>query len=160
MSPEEVNKFQNKFFGPIIECIGHCGGIINQLIGDGLMATFGSAEGELHHERGFRAAEDILQNIERSNTQMDNAINIGIGIHSGQVIAGNIGTVERQQFSISGIPVITAARLEQLTKDYECSLLVSNDFYQKVKHLANNGVSLGEVKLKGLDKEIEIVKMQ
>jgi adenylate cyclase len=55
MSPEEVNKFKNKFFGPIINCIDNCGGIINQLMGDGLMASFGSAEGELHHERAYRS---------------------------------------------------------------------------------------------------------
>lgn len=160
MSPEEVNKFQNKFFGPIIECVGKCGGVINQLMGDGLMATFGSAEGDLHHERAYRSAADILSNLDLSNEGMSDPIKIGIGIHSGQVIAGNIGTEERQQFSISGIPVITAARLEQMTKDFECSLLVSVDFYEKVKHLASNGTSLGEVKMKGLDKEIEIIKLK
>lgn len=159
MSPEQVNKFQNKFFGPIIDCVSHCGGIINQLMGDGLMATFGSAEGDLHHERAYRAANDILHKIELSNEGMESPIKIGIGIHSGQVIAGNIGTQERQQFSISGIPVITAARLEQMTKDYGCSLLVSGDFYKNVEHLATNGTSLGEVKLKGIDKEIEIIKL-
>ncbi len=160
MSPEEVNKFQNKFFGPIIQCIDHCGGIINQLMGDGLMASFGSAEGELHHERAYRSAKDIFSSLENSNKGMDDPIQIGIGIHSGEVIAGNIGTEERQQFSISGTPVITAARLEQLTKEYESEFLVSRDFYEKIKHLAKNGASLGSVKMKGIDKELEIIKLK
>ncbi|MEQ9402004.1 MAG: adenylate/guanylate cyclase domain-containing protein [Cyclobacteriaceae bacterium] len=160
MSPEEVNKFQNKFFGPVINCINECGGIINQLMGDGLMASFGSAEGDLHHERAYRAADKILNSLESSNKGIGDPIKIGVGIHSGEVIAGNIGTEERQQFSISGIPVITASRLEQMTKDYDCLLLVSGDFYEKVKHLTDGGESLGEVKMKGIDKEIEIIKLR
>ncbi len=159
MSPEEVNKFQNKFFGPFIECISKCGGMIHQLYGDGLMATFGSAQEEKHHERAFRAAKNILKKLETLQDDFDDPVRIGIGIHSGEIIAGNIGTTERQQFSISGIPVITAARLEQLTKEYNCTLLVSYDFYQKIKHLASNGTSLGNVKMKGLDQEIEIIKI-
>ncbi|MEO1253594.1 MAG: adenylate/guanylate cyclase domain-containing protein [Bacteroidota bacterium] len=81
------------------------------------------------------------------------------GIHNGEIIAGNIGNSTRQQFSISGIPVITAARLEQLTKDYDCCMLVSSSFYNDIKHLSKNGTSLGEVKLKGIDKKIEIIKL-
>ena len=84
---------------------------------------------------------------------------VGIGIHNGEIIAGNIGNSTRQQFSISGIPVITAARLEQLTKDYQCSWLVSADFYEEIKHLSPNGSSLGKVKLKGIDQEMEIYKL-
>ncbi|MEP1096617.1 MAG: adenylate/guanylate cyclase domain-containing protein [Cyclobacteriaceae bacterium] len=160
MSPEEVNKFQNKFFGPIIDCIDHCGGIINQLMGDGLMASFGSAEGELHHERAYRSATDIFASLEMSNKGMDEPIKIGVGIHSGEVIAGNIGTETRQQFSISGIPVITAARLEQMTKEYDSEFLVSKDFFEKIKHLANNGSSLGSIKMRGLDRELEIIKLK
>ncbi|MEM6830992.1 MAG: adenylate/guanylate cyclase domain-containing protein [Bacteroidota bacterium] len=159
MSPMEVNDFQNKFFGPMIDCVGHHAGIINQLMGDGLMATFASADGEHHEERAFRAALDIFESLDRSNEGLEEPIKIGIGIHSGEVIAGNIGTKERHQFSISGIPVITAARLEQMTKDYDCSLLVSNEFYQKIKHLAPKCVSLGEVRMKGLDKPLEIIKI-
>lgn len=160
MSPEEVNKFQNKFFGPIIDCIDHCGGIINQLMGDGLMASFGSAEGELHHERAYRSATDIFASLDKSNQGMDDPIKIGVGIHSGEVIAGNIGTEERQQFSISGIPVITASRLEQLTKEYDSEFLVSSEFYKKIKHLAVEGTSLGNVKMRGIDEELEIIKLK
>jgi len=47
-----------------------------------------------------------------------------------------------------------------MTKDYNCELLVSDDFYEKIKHLASNGTSLGNVKMKGIDQEIEIVKLR
>ncbi|MCP4459801.1 MAG: adenylate/guanylate cyclase domain-containing protein [Cytophagales bacterium] len=158
LSPEEVNKFQNKFFGPIISCINENGGFINQIMGDGLMATFPSTE-DLHQERGFKAADEILGKMKVMNEEIEDEIKVGIGIHSGEIVAGNIGTHERQQFSISGVPVILAARLEQLTKDYNSSLLVTKDFYERIKHLSGEGVSLGLVKIKGLDKEQEIIKI-
>jgi len=158
LSPEEVNKFQNKFFGPMIECISGNGGLINQLMGDGLMATFSVDNGK-NEEIAFKAAMEILNKIGDTNERDAEDIKIGMGIHSGEIIAGNIGTAERSQFSISGIPVITAARLEQLTKDFEASVLVSASFYEKIKHLTSKGISVGPVKLKGLDQEMEIIKI-
>lgn len=159
LSPEEVNTFQNKFFGPIIDCINRNDGLINQIMGDGLMATFTSIDNERHEEKAFKAASEILQKIEEMNKESEDDIKVGIGIHSGEIIAGNIGNEERRQFSISGIPVITAARLEQMTKDYDCSFLVSIDFYNKIKHISENGTSLGMVKLKGLDQQMELIKL-
>lgn len=160
LSPEEVNRFQNKFFEPIMDCILNNNGMINQLMGDGLMASFATDEGD-SPESAFRAATDILSKVNYMNkSEWDEEIKVGIGIHNGEIIAGNIGNSTRQQFSISGIPVITASRLEQLTKDYiDCSWLVSSHFYNDVKHLAKNGVSLGDVKLKGIDQEMEIIKL-
>lgn len=158
LSPEEVNKFQNKFFGPIITCINSNDGYINQLMGDGLMATFALGE-EMHQERAFLAANEILKNMEGMTDESEDEIKVGIGIHSGEIVAGNIGTSERQQFSISGVPVILAARLEQLTKEFNSSLLVTAEFYNKIRHLNEEGESLGLVKMKGLDREVEIIKL-
>ncbi|WP_420317444.1 adenylate/guanylate cyclase domain-containing protein [Ekhidna sp.] len=159
LSPEEVNKFQNKFFGPIMDCIHDNEGMINQIMGDGLMASFASQDGDTP-ENAFKAARDILSRVSQMNkSDWSEEIKVGIGIHNGEIIAGNIGNNTRQQFSISGIPVITAARLEQLTKDYQCSWLVSSKFYNDIKHLAKNGISLGAVKLKGIDQEMEIIKL-
>ena len=159
LSPEEVNKLQNRFFGPIMDCIHENNGMINQLMGDGLMASFASEEGDAP-ENAFKAARDILSTVSQMNkSEWNEEIKVGIGIHNGEIIAGNIGNSTRQQFSISGIPVITAARLEQLTKDYNCSWLVSSHFYNDVKHLATNGTSIGQVKLKGIDQEMEIIKL-
>ncbi|MEO9482681.1 MAG: adenylate/guanylate cyclase domain-containing protein [Ekhidna sp.] len=159
LSPEDVNAFQNRFFGPIMDCIHKNEGMINQLMGDGLMASFASEEGDAP-ESAFNAARDILSRISQMNkSEWNEDIKVGIGIHNGEIIAGNIGNSTRQQFSISGIPVITAARLEQLTKEYNCSWLVSSHFYNEVKHLAKGGSSLGDVKLKGIDQEMEIIKL-
>ncbi|GAB4241250.1 MAG: adenylate/guanylate cyclase domain-containing protein [Ekhidna sp.] len=159
LSPEDVNRFQNKFFGPIIDCVNANNGLVNQIMGDGLMATFASSEKASHEEHALQAANEILAHIEKVNHSDKNNIKVGIGIHSGEIIAGNIGTKDRKQFSISGIPVITAARLEQITKEHDTSLLVSKEFYEKVSHLAKNGKAIGPVKLKGLDRQLEIIKL-
>lgn len=159
LSPEEVNKFQNKFFEPLMDCIHKNGGIINQIMGDGLMASF-ATETDGNYEGAYIATVEILDRIKKMNKKADDKINVGIGIHSGEIIAGNIGNKVRQQFSMSGIPVIVAARLEQMTKDYNCSLIVSSTFYDKVKHLDDSGTSLGLVKMKGIDQEMEIIKLR
>lgn len=159
LSPEDVNEFQNRFFGPIMDCIHDNNGMINQLMGDGLMASFASEDGDTP-ENAFKAARDILSRVSQMNkSDWNDEVKVGIGIHNGEIIAGNIGNSTRQQFSISGIPVITAARLEQMTKDYDCSWLVSYSFYEDIKHLATTGTSLGAVKLKGIDQEMEIIKL-
>ncbi|NQZ74807.1 MAG: adenylate/guanylate cyclase domain-containing protein [Ekhidna sp.] len=159
LSPEDVNKFQNRFFGPIMDCVHQNGGLVNQIMGDGLMASFASEEGDLP-EGAFLAARDILSKISQLNkSEWNDDLKVGIGIHNGEIIAGSIGNKTRQQFSISGIPVITASRLEQLTKEYGCSWLVSSQFYSEIEHLTQHGESLGTVKLKGIDQEIEIIKL-
>ena len=122
------------------------------------MAIFGAGGSENYQEIVFKSADGILKKLAQMNESETNEINIGIGIHSGEVIAGNIGTHERQQFSISGIPVIVASRLEQMTKEYDCSWLVSSTFYKQIKDHTPNGESLGKVKMKGLDKELEVKK--
>lgn len=159
LSPEEVNTFQNKFFEPLMDCIHKNDGVINQIMGDGLMASF-ATEVDGNYERAFSATVEILDRISEMNKKSSDQINVGIGIHSGEIIAGNIGNKVRQQFSMSGIPVIVAARLEQMTKDFNCTLIVSSTFYEKVKHLDNSGLSLGLVKMKGIDEEIEIIKLR
>lgn len=155
LPPEEISEFQNKFFGPIIDCMNARGGVIYQIMGDGFMASF--KEGD--HEKAFEAGKEILNKINEMNSQYANPVKVGIGIHTGEIVAGNIGSNERRQFSISGVAVVMAARLEQMTKDHDCSFLVSIDFYEKIKHLTNHGESLGMIKMKGLDEEIEVIKL-
>lgn len=156
MDPQEVNKFQNDFLSPIIEIINRNEGIINQIMGDGIMATFGSQD-ESHSGNALNSAKEILKEIELREIKARNEI--GIGIHTGEIMAGNIGTEERKQFSISGMPVITAARLEQLTKEYRCSLIVSGYFFEKVKTDVNEFENLGMVQLKGIDEPVELIKL-
>ena len=114
-SPEEVITFQNNFFNPLLDVVNKNNGIVNQILGDGLMATFGAPIANPKHAQ--EAFDTAMQIFEEITTQLHlnkiPDINVGIGIHSGEVVMGNIGNDLRKQFSISGNTVNVAARIEQ-----------------------------------------------
>ena len=153
--PEEVIAFQNRFFSPIIDIINKYDGITNQILGDGLMATFGApVEIQQHEKVALNAAMEIVQEVERQNE-----VKIGIGIHSGEVVTGNIGNNSRKQFSVSGSAVIIASRLEQLNKEFQTKMLVSKKYFEEISDLVEKWENLGKHQLKGIEKEIEVIKI-
>ncbi len=162
LSPEEVNAFQNKFFGPIIEIINENSGIVNQIMGDGLMATFGAPViDEVHYQCAWKTVNDIFSYVERFRNDNDEhrSIEIGIGMHSGEVLVGNIGTELRKQLSVSGKTVIIASRIEQFNKELESTLLMSGVLYKYLKDEIGEYKSMSKYKLKGIDEEVTIVQI-
>lgn len=133
-TPDEVIDFQNKFLSPVIDIINIHQGVVFQILGDGVMACFGSpVENVLHADMAFQASLQIRNKVkELSDNAVIPATRIGIGLHSGQIVTGNIGNEQRKQFSISGSPVIVASRLEQLNKKFGTELLISNDVLRNI----------------------------
>ncbi len=160
MSPKEVNTFQNKFFNPILNAIHDHNGVVNQIFGDGVMATFGPMSGDHYEASAWRAAVQIFNDLKTLNQDLEEPLEIGVGIHSGQVVAGNIGVESRKQFSVSGIPVVIAARLEQLTKIHQASLLVTAPYFRKIRHLVTEFESLGKLEIKGIAEKFEVIKLK
>lgn len=161
-SPEEIIAFQNAIFSPIIEIIHRYDGIINQIMGDGFMSTFGAPVSSANHcEEATKAGIEIVEKIqELVNQGKIPATRIGIGLHTGDVVAGNIGNDIRQQYSITGTTVITAARIEQLNKQYNTQLLISQAAYQRVNGLKSKFEFLEEVHLKGQAHEVGIYRFK
>ena len=159
-SAEEVVEYQNKCLGPIIDIINIHQGVVFQILGDGLMACFGSpVENILHADMAFQASVNILRQIEKASR--DNTIpstRVGIGLHSGLVITGNIGNEQRKQFSISGSPVIIASRIEQLNKKYDSQLLMSQEVHEKIAPGKTTIAYLGEEILRGIEKPVKVYK--
>ncbi|MFI5135445.1 MAG: adenylate/guanylate cyclase domain-containing protein, partial [Chitinophagales bacterium] len=161
-TPEEVMDYQNKLFGNLIDIVNKHSGIINQIMGDGFMATFGAP---LSHGNDCRhavdAALEILDWTQRAcNEEFIHPTRLGIGIHYGEAITGNIGTELRKQFSIVGNVVICASRIEQLNKQFHSQLLISKDVLEKsVDGKMINAESLGAVPLKGEKEPMEIFKV-
>lgn len=133
-TPEEIIQFQNDVFGFMIDIIEQHNGVINQLLGDGFMATFGAPVSTEHDcDNAFEAAKSIIHELESRATQnVLPPIRVGIGLHAGDVVVGNVGNARRKQYSITGNPVITAARIEQLTKEFGVQLLVSREVYENL----------------------------
>ncbi len=162
LSPDEVNKFQNAFFAPVIEIINNSKGTVNQIMGDGIMATFGApVTDRTHYFCAWMAVKNILAFLEefKKDYPQYESIDIGLGLHCGEVFIGNIGTESRKQLSVSGTPVIIASRIEQLNKDLNTRVLVSRVFFDLIKEEVQDFKAIGHVKMKGLDEEIEVVQV-
>lgn len=160
-SPEEIVRYQNSFFDIVIDTISKHGGIVNQLLGDGCMATFGAPV--QHNNPGkpaLYAAKELLKNIESAVAAGKlEPTRIGIGIHTGEAVTGNIGNEERHQYSITGNVVIMASRIEQLNKEMKSQILVSEDVIKESAVENNEAQRIGPVSLKGYEKDVVIFKV-
>ncbi len=160
-SPEEINKYQNEVLSFMIEIVTNHRGIINQILGDGFMATFGApVEDEKHTLNAVSAAKEIIEVLQSKNAKNEiPKTKVGIGIHCGEVVTGNVGTENRKQYSVTGNTVILAARLEQLNKEFNSSVIVSKDVIDKMKTEDVEFISLGDVNVKGFANPIEVYKL-
>jgi adenylate cyclase len=161
-SPDEIMEFQNKIFGPLLKIINQHQGVVNQILGDGIMATFGSpVENLLHADMAFLAGLKIIDKVkELCDEGIIPDTKVGIGLHLGQVITGNIGNEQRKQYSISGTAVIIAFRVEQLNKDFGSEFLITEEV---LKNIAPGKIPIqfiGSSSLKGLDSMVNIYKVK
>ncbi len=161
MEPEEIIKYQNSVFGFMIEIITKHKGIINQFLGDGYMATFGAPiSREDDCGNAIKAALEIVETVNRKSRDKEiRDTRIGIGLHAGYVVTGNVGTSIRKQYSISGNTVILASRIEQLNKKFNTQVLVSEEVLQNAIAPETDPENLGEVQIKGREKPIIIYKL-
>ncbi|HHP7242982.1 MAG TPA: adenylate/guanylate cyclase domain-containing protein [Cyclobacteriaceae bacterium] len=159
--PNEVIEFQNRFFGPIIRIIDNYNGITNQIFGDGLMATFGAPMKDKNHvENALKAGLEIISRVEQlSSSKVIPKTRIGIGLHTGKVVMGNIGNEMRRQFSITGTAVIIASRIEQLNKKYGTQFLISQEFLDQLDQKAYSFELIDELKVKNIDHLIRVYKV-
>lgn len=120
-APADTIELLNDYYALMMDAIGGEGGIVNQMVGDGLMAIFGAPLPHPDHcERAVRAAlqmSELIEQYDQEREAMHRApIRIGIGIASGEVIAGYTGTQRRATYTCVGDTVNLAARLESHTK--------------------------------------------
>lgn len=160
-TPEEFVAYQNAVFGAAIAIVDRNHGVINQFLGDGFMATFGAPVATGRDCRNaLSAARELLAAVKAlSDSGRIPATRIGIGLHAGEAVSGNIGSQARQQYSISGNVVILAARIEQLNKDYGSQLLVSAEVLRETGEGDHRAEALGAVQVKGRDEPIEIYRL-
>jgi class 3 adenylate cyclase len=127
--PEETIALLNAYYSLMFDAITGQGGIVNNILGDGLMAIFGAPLPLADHsEAAVRAALEMIEMVELFNVEQASAgkpeIRIGIGIASGEMVAGYTGTNQRAAYTCIGDTVNTAARLEAHTKVAQRAILV------------------------------------
>lgn len=133
-APEEVVSYLNALFRFMIRIVEAHHGAINQFVGDGFMATFGAPVSTGNIARhAVLAGREIIAEL-KSELAMGKLpdTRLGIGIHYGEAVTGNIGSSLRKQYSITGSVVIIASRIEQLNKKHRSQLLISKQVYEKL----------------------------
>ncbi|MCS6902219.1 MAG: adenylate/guanylate cyclase domain-containing protein [Myxococcales bacterium] len=149
--PEQVVALLNELFSMLTEIVFRHGGSVDKFIGDCVMAVWGAADGrEDHAERALEAASDMLRFLETANigwrSKYDLEIRLGIGVHSGTAIVGNIGSDKRMEFTAIGDTVNVAARLEAIAAPNQ--ILLSEETAKLAGDLFETRF-LGERKLPG-----------
>jgi adenylate cyclase len=131
LSPTKAVSLLNEFLRVMVDAVeGQHNGMINKFLGDGFMALFGIGSGDNNHaDEAFAAARAIQRTLAELNiirsTRGEDPIQIGIGINTGPVTVGSIGSPERMEFTVIGNTVNVASRIEALNKTLGTSLLLS-----------------------------------
>ena len=131
LKPHEAMSFLNRFLQAMVQVVElEHGGMINKFLGDGFMALFGVDNGQRDHaDKALAAGHDLQRRLERLNSDLtrrgEEPIRIGIGINSGRVIVGSIGSPDRMEFTVIGSTVNIASRIEALNKILGTTLLLS-----------------------------------
>src|SRR6516225_7714509 len=151
-SPQEVVDRLDGAFAVLVEILDRHGGIVNKFLGDGFLALFGApfdAEDPAH--RAVAAAREMLAAMKRINAGSSWPLRIGIGVHFGEVVAGNIGSPRRKEYTVIGDTVNFASRLEALNKEFGSQLLISTAVREALGADGDDAVSLGEVPVRGYE---------
>jgi adenylate cyclase len=131
-SPGAVVDYLNAVFERIVESVNAHHGIVNKFLGDGCMAIFGAplAEGN-HCENATRAALEILASVEEEVAAGRlPATRLGIALHAGEVVIGNVGSRLRKEYTVIGDVVNVASRVESLNKELGSRLLVTEEVWR------------------------------
>ena len=129
-NPEAIVAQLNEYFGRMVEVVFRNGGTVDKFVGDMVMALFGAPVADARHaDHAVAAALDMVREIEDLNAKWAAegrpALGIGIGVNSGEMIAGNIGSERIMSYTVIGDAVNLGARLESLNKDYGTRIIIS-----------------------------------
>ncbi|MBS2031390.1 MAG: adenylate/guanylate cyclase domain-containing protein [Deltaproteobacteria bacterium] len=163
MEPRALLDFLNEYFSGMVESVMQHHGVVDKFIGDAIMAVFGAPvphpDDPLH---AIQAALEMRARLQKINVAFKARglpeIRTGIGIHSGQVVAGNMGHEQRMEYTVIGDAVNLASRLESMTKELHADVILSEDLYKQVE--ASVEVEpLHKIKVKGREQEVMVYKL-
>ena len=153
MDPQQLVGLLNEYFTAMVGIVMSEGGVVDKYIGDAIMAVFGAPVPKPDDAvNAVRAAVKMRRALEDLNVRLAARgmarLRTGIGIHTGQVIAGNIGSERRMEYTVIGDAVNLASRLESCTKDLAVDVLISEDTYALTKHVIE-ARAMREITVKG-----------
>jgi len=132
LDPAKLLELLNRLFTEVVAAVESEGGVVKQFLGDGVMALFGAPQTYADHAtRAVRAALAIAKRVDRLNLELLAQgivpLRIGVGIHTGSVVAGLIGPDNRVEYGVVGEAVNLASRIEALTRELDATILVSRE---------------------------------
>ena len=159
MSPDDLIKLLNTYFSSMVEVIHSEGGVVDKFMGDAIMAIFGLTDADGAEDAALRAALKMRSALATLNTkfQQEQRVQLanGIGIHSGEVIAGYLGSEERLEFTVIGSAVNITSRIEEQTKILSKSILISETTVQRINGDFKS-VYVDTIGLKGVREAIKL----
>jgi adenylate cyclase len=162
---QQVLTWLNRYLTAMGEVIKQNRGFLNKFIGDGIMVVFGAPLSEGAKEdacRAVRCALEMLSSLDRWNATKppgEPHLKIGIGIHTGMVTAGNVGSPDRLEYSVIGETVNLASRLEALTKDFKTPIILSPATWEYIQGQFP-AVSLGNAQVRGFTESIPLYTVE
>ncbi len=162
--PEQVVLLLNEYFSAMVEIIFRNQGILDKFLGDGIMVEFGIPLDDPQQEfNAVKTAIEMREEITRLCTKWASegkpTIDIGIGIHTGFAVIGNIGSEKRVEYTAIGDAVNVAARIEQLTKELKTPLLISETTVTAITDKFNFK-SLGSQNIRGRTEDITVYTIE
>lgn len=155
LHPQEVVALLRSYFELVGEAVLEHGGHLNKFIGDGIMALFSIPPKEDDPVRAFQAALRIVEEVGRFNERQAKEgkipLKIGIGLNTGPVIWGEVGFKKKLDYTAIGDTVNTASRIEALTKQYPCPILMGQSTWERIARAGKevSCVCYGEVEIRG-----------
>ncbi|MCG8552468.1 MAG: HAMP domain-containing protein, partial [Desulfobacterales bacterium] len=162
--PRELIHLLNDYLNEMTRCIRANNGMVLQFIGDEIEAVFGAPVPIRNPEQAaLKAALDMRESLGRLNQihmeQGYSTLSHGIGIHSGQVLAANVGTRQRTAYSMIGNTVNLASRIQELNKEFRTDILVSSRVFEKAKQEFHFD-RMPEVRIRGKAEPITVYSLQ
>ncbi|MEN6545561.1 MAG: adenylate/guanylate cyclase domain-containing protein [Armatimonadia bacterium] len=163
MEPDVWIAQLNEYLSEMSDAIFAYDGYLDKFMGDGIMVLWNAFGNQPDHAQlATKSALQMLERLRHLNEQWEHVegrvpLRIGIGLHTGEVIVGNVGSNRRAQYTAIGDSVNTASRLEALTKDFGAEVLLSETTAAAVEQSLQL-VELGEARLKGREKPLKVYK--
>lgn len=157
LSAEEIVHLLNEFLTLVVEVVFKYEGTVAKFMGDGLMTIYGAP---ISHEddalRAVKTAMEMREVLKKFNQNRKKPIHIGVGITTGDVVVGNIGSEKRMEYTAVGMRVNLAARLQAISENNQ--ILLDKDTYLKIANLVNV-IKLEPIMIKGLESPVEIYEV-
>ena len=163
LDPAVLLRLLNQFFTEVVAAVEAEGGVVKQFLGDGVMALFGAPQPHVDHAtRAVRAALGIVNRLKGLNETLQEQglgpLEIGVGIHSGAVVAGLIGPDNRIEYGVVGDAVNLASRVEALTREMQATILVSRNISEQLGPAFTLGRTATMI-VKGKSQPVEVVEV-